>query len=250
MGSCLFGHGIKYLQGRLNGFQTDSITSLNTIAMSCLLIPSTLRMLLKTKDSAASDHLILMISRMIAVTLLILYMLYLIASLRTHRDLMEFEEDEDEDGDERGTSADAAADLWLGPIAASIWFTLSLALVSLCTVALISSLQESSWKGKRPFIGFILFPFLGSIPDYMSAFGVALQDRLDITILATTGSSMQLLLFNMPILVILGWIMNEPMTLSLQFFETATVFLGVFIVRYVVADGRSNYLCGAMCIAL
>ena len=248
MGSCLFGHGIRYFQGRFNDFRTDSITSLNTIAMSCLLIPSTLHMLRKTQDSTASDHLILIISRIIAVTLLILYMLYLTASLKTHRYLMEFEEDEDEE--ERGTSADAAADLWLGPIAASIWFTLSLALVSLCTVALISSLQESSWKGKRPFIGFVLFPFLGNIPDYMSAFGVALQDRLDITILATTGSSMQLLLFNMPVLVILGWIMNEPMTLSLQFFETATVFLGVFIVRYVVADGRSNYLCGAMCIAL
>ena len=252
MGSCLFGHGMKYSQGRLNDFRTDSITSLNTIAMSCLLIPSTLHMLLKTQDSTPSDHLILIISRTIAVILLTLYLLYLTASLRTHSNLLDFEEDEDEDEDEdeRGASADAAADLWLGPIPASIWFTLSLALVSLCTVALISSLQDSSWKGKKPFIGFVLFPFLGNLPDYLSAFRVALQNQLDITILATTGSSMQLLLFNMPVLVILGWIMNEPMTLSLQLFETATVFLGVFIVRYVVADGRSNYLCGAMCIAL
>lgn len=247
MGSCLVGHGMKWTQGRFNDFRTNSITSLNAIAMSCLLIPSTLHILLKTQNSTAFDDLIL-ISRMIAVILLILYMLYLTASLRTHRDLLDFAEVEDEDG--RGTSADATADLWLGPIAAGIWFTLSLALVSLCTVALISSLQESSWKGKKPFIGFVLFPFLGNFPDYMSAFRVALMDQLDITLLATTGSSMQLLLFNLPVLVILGWIINEPMTLSLQFFETSTVFLGVFVVRYIVEDGRSNYLCGAMCIAL
>ena len=248
MGSCFIGHGVRYSQGRFNSVRTNSITSLNAIAMSCLLIPSTLHMLLKTQNLTASDHLILIISRIIAVILLILYMLYLTASLRTHRD--HFEEDEDEDEDERGTSADAAADLWLGPIAAGIWFTLSLTLVSLCTVALVTSLQESSWNGKKPFIGFVLFPFLGNFPDYMSAFRVALLNQLDITILATTGSSMQLLLFNLPVLVILGWIINEPMTLSLQFFETSTVFLGVFVVRYLVLDGRSNYLCGAMCIAL
>ena len=248
MGSCLFGHGIKYSVGRFNDFRTNSITSLNAIAMSCLLIPSTLRMLLKTQDSTTSDRLILIISRIIAVILLILYMLYLTASLKTHSALLDFEEDGDED--ERGTSADAAADLWLGPIAAGIWFTFSLGLVILCTVTLISSLQESSWKGKKPFIGLVLLPFLGNLPDYMSAFEIALQNKLDITILATTGSSMQLLLFNLPVLVILGWIINEPMTLSLQFFETSTVFLGVFVVRYVVVDGKSNYLCGAMCIAL
>ena len=87
-------------------------------------------------------------------------------------------------------------------------------------------------------------------PDYVSAFRVALLNQLDITILAITGSSMQFLLFNLPVLVILGWIINEPMTLSLQFFETSTVFLGVFIVRYVVVDDKSNYLYDAMCIAL
>lgn len=202
-------------------------------------------MLLKTQDSTASDHLILIISRIIAIILLILYTLYLTMSLKTHSVLTE-----DEDEDERESSADAAADLWLGPIAASIWFTLSLVLVSLCTVALISSLEESSWKGKKPFIGFVLFPFLGNFPDYLSTFRVAMKDQLNITILATTGSSMQLLLFNLPVLVILGWVMKVPMTLSLQLFETATVFIGVFVVRYVIRGGTSNYMGGAMCIAL
>lgn len=202
-------------------------------------------MLLKTQDSTASDHLILIISRIIAIILLILYTLYLTMSLKTHSVLTE-----DEDEDERESSADAAADLWLGPTAASIWFTLSLVLVSLCTVALISSLEESSWKGKKPFIDFVLFPFLGNFPDYLSTFRVAMKDQLNITILATTGSSMQLLLFNLPVLVILGWVMKVPMTLSLQLFETATVFIGVFVVWYVIRGGTSNYMGGAMCIAL
>ena len=245
MGSCLFVHGIRYREGQYNDFRTDSITSLVTLAVCSLLIPFTLHIMLQAQYSLPFDDLMLIVSHGIAIIFLILYILYLTASLRTHSALLDAEEDEDEGR----TSADAAG-LWLGPIAASIWFALSLALVALCTVALILSLQVSTWKAKQSFIGFVLFPFLGNIPDYLSASRVALQNKLDITILATTGSSMQLLLFNLPILVILGWIINEPMTLSLPLFETATVFLGVFVVRYVVASGRSNYMCGATCIAL
>ena len=245
MGSCLFGHGMKWSEGRFNDFRADSITSLNAIAMSCLLMPSTLHMVLLTHHLTVSDHLILIISHGIAVILLMLYFLYLATSLRTPSALLDSEEDEGEDE----TLADVP-DLWFGPIVASIWFILSLALVIFFTVALISSLQVSSWKRKKSFIGFVLFPFLGNVPDYLSACRVALENKLDITILATTGSSMQLLLFNLPVLVILGWIINEPMTFSLGLFETATVFLGVLVVRYVVADGKSNYMSGAMCIAL
>ena len=244
MGSCLFFHGMRYREGRFNHFRTDSITSLNALAVCILLIAFTLPIASPQRTFPFDDRM-LVVSHGIAIILLILYILYLTASLGTHSALLDAEEDEDEGR----TSADAA-DLWLGPIAASIWFALSLASVTLCTVALISSLKVPTWKAKQSFIGFVLFPFLGNIPDYLSASRVALQNQLDITILATTGSSMQLLLFNLPILVILGWIINEPMTLSLPILETVTVVLGVFVVRYVVATGKSNYMCGAMCIAL
>ena len=202
-------------------------------------------MMLQAHDPTAFDDLMVTISRGIAIILLILYVLYLRLSLVTHNAVFVIEEDEDE----RGISTEAAI-LWIGPIAASIWLAISLAWITLCTVALVSSLEVSTWNAKQSFIGFILFPFLGNIPDYLSASRVAYLDKLDITILATTGSSMQLLLFNLPVLVILGWMVKQPMTLSLHVFETATVFLGVIVVRYVVVDGKSNYFCGAMCIAL
>ena len=235
------------MDGYFNLFRVDSITSLNSIAVCFLLIPSTLRMTLQTHSPIAFDDLMLITSHGIAIILLILYVLYLSVTLITHNAFYDRIEEEDED--ERESSAERAR-LWVGPIAASIWLTISLAVITLCTVALISSLQVSTWKEKQSFIGFVLFPFLGNVPDYSSALRVALLNQLDITILTTTGSSMQLLLFNLPVLVILGWIINEPMILSLNLFETGSVFLGVFIVRYVIVGGRSNYLCGAICIAL
>jgi len=47
-------------------------------------------------------------------------------------------------------------------------------------------------------------------------------------------------------LVILGWGIDQPMTLHFETFETVVFFLSVLVVTYVIQDGKSNYLEGAM----
>ena len=64
------------------------------------------------------------------------------------------------------------------------------------------------------------------------------------------GSSMQIALFVTPFLVILGWIIGEPMSLHFQGFETIVFFLSVLVVNYLLQDGKSNYLEGLMCIGM
>jgi Ca2+:H+ antiporter len=49
-----------------------------------------------------------------------------------------------------------------------------------------------------------------------------------------------------PFLVILGWVTGQPMTLHFETFETVVFFLSVLVVTYVILDGKSNYLEGAM----
>jgi Ca2+:H+ antiporter len=46
--------------------------------------------------------------------------------------------------------------------------------------------------------------------------------------------------------VILGWVTGQPMTLHFETFETVVFFLSVLVVTYVILDGKSNYLEGAM----
>lgn len=242
MGSCFLVGGMRFIQQKLNDYASGMIISLNLTALCWFLIPSTLYV---STGQYATNEVVLFLSRGIAITLLVLYILYLLFSLKTHKPLFS-----DEPGsDEEDVSAEAA-NLSLGPIAAIVWLAVSFTCVTLCTVALVSSIRGSTWKVKKPFLAIILFPFLANVTDYLSACTVALKDEMDIVIRVTIGSSLQLLLFTIPILVILGWIINEPMTLRLDLFESATVFLGVFTVSYVVAAGKSNYLSGAMCIAL
>ena len=243
MGSCFFLSGMKYSQQRFNDFATGSIISLRRIALCCLLILSALSMVIGHDDTIVGDDPVLVMSHGIAIMLLVLYILYLIFRLKTHAPLHDYET-------LSVVESTLAPNLSLRPIAAIIWLAASLTCVVLCAVALVSSIQGSIWKAKKEFLGFVLFPFLGNVTDYVSACRAALKDEMDITIVSTIGSSMQLLLFTLPILVILGWIINEPLTLRLDGFETAMVFLGVYLVDNMVTTGRSNYLNGAMCNSL
>lgn len=248
MGSCFFVSGMKYKQQHFNDFATRSISALNFIALCCLLIPSTLYLAAGGQGTIDGNHLnpvILAMSRGIAIMLLVSYILYLFQRLRSHADIYSNDQES-----ELEISSTDAVNLSLRPIAALLWVAAGLVCVTVCVEAVVSNIQNSTWEAKKVFLSFVLFPFLGNVTDYLSACTVALKNEMDITILNTIGSSMQLLLFTLPVLVILGWIMNEPMTLLLDGFEMATVFLGVYIVNYLVQDGRSNFLTGAMCIAL
>jgi Ca2+:H+ antiporter len=44
--------------------------------------------------------------------------------------------------------------------------------------------------------------------------------------------------------------MGQPMTLHFQGFETIIFFISVLIVNYLIQDGKSNYLEGAMCLGI
>lgn len=53
-------------------------------------------------------------------------------------------------------------------------------------------------------------------------------------------------LFVTPIVVLLGWILQRNMSLYFSLFETVSLFVSAFIVNFLVLDGRSNYLEGAL----
>ncbi|RIB30385.1 hypothetical protein C2G38_1948808, partial [Gigaspora rosea] len=60
----------------------------------------------------------------------------------------------------------------------------------------------------------------------------------------------QITLFVTPLLVILGWIIGQPMSLFFLPFETVCLFIAVLLSNYLVqVYGKSNWLEGALLIA-
>lgn len=53
----------------------------------------------------------------------------------------------------------------------------------------------------------------------------------------------------LPLLVIIGWMIDQPLTLDMGSYESMTIFLAVVTTTFVIKDGRSNWLMGITLLA-
>jgi len=93
----------------------------------------------------------------------------------------------------------------------------------------------------------ILLPIVGNAAEHATAVTVAVKDKMDLAIGVAVGSSMQVSLFLIPLLVVIGWIMGkEDMTMSFDGFQVAVLFVSILLVNYLIGDGKSKkiYLYG------
>jgi Ca2+/Na+ antiporter len=136
--------------------------------------------------------------------------------------------------------------------AAVMLLLVSTGLVAVCAEFLVDSIKDvtaSSSLGEI-FIGLIILPIVGNAAEHVTAVTVAMKNKMDLAIGVAVGSSIQIALFVTPLVVILGWIMDKEMTLYFTLFETVCLFVSAFIVNFLVLDGRSNYLEGALLCAV
>jgi len=96
------------------------------------------------------------------------------------------------------------------------------------------------------FIGLIILPIVGNAAEHVTAVTVAAKNKLDLALGVALGSSIQIALFVTPLVVVLGWCMGKEMSLYFNLFETVSIFVSTFVVNFLVLDGRSNYLEGAL----
>jgi Ca2+:H+ antiporter len=77
-----------------------------------------------------------------------------------------------------------------------------------------------------------------------------MKNKMTLALGVALGSSIQIALLIGPLLVLIGWCMNQPMTLEFGVFETVTAFITIFVVNSVITDGTSNWLEGALLLVL
>ena len=128
---------------------------------------------------------------------------------------------------------------------------ISTGLVAICAEFLVDSInylvRHSSVS--EAFIGLIILPIVGNAAEHFTAVTVASKNKMDLAIGVALGSSIQIALFVTPVIVLLGWILQKDMSLYFSLFETISLFVSAFIINFLVLDGRSNYLEGALLIA-
>ncbi|HQY93219.1 MAG: calcium/proton exchanger [Caldilinea sp.] len=100
------------------------------------------------------------------------------------------------------------------------------------------------------FVGIILVPIIGNVAEHLVAVQVAMKNQMDLSLSIALGSSLQIALFVAPLLVFISLFLGNPMTLEFNHPEVLAMVAASIIAAFVAVDGRSNWLEGAMLIAV
>ncbi|KAL8260675.1 hypothetical protein R6Q59_028628 [Mikania micrantha] len=129
-----------------------------------------------------------------------------------------------------------------------IWLSILTVTISVLSEYLVNTIEGASVAMNIPvaFVSVILLPIVGNAAEHASAIIFAVKDKLDISLGVAVGSSTQISMFAIPFCVVVGWIIGRPLDLNFQLFETATLFMTVLVVAFMLQDGTSNYFKGLM----
>ena len=79
---------------------------------------------------------------------------------------------------------------------------------------------------------------------------IAIKDRQDLMLSLTLGRCVQIALLVIPFIVLLAWMIGiDDMSLSFDAFETLIMLTSVLVVNYIIQDGKSHWLVGALLVA-
>ncbi|XXG99447.1 hypothetical protein Hte_005786 [Hypoxylon texense] len=120
-------------------------------------------------------------------------------------------------------------------------------IIALCAEGMVDGINDITSSGaiSEEFVGLILLPIVGNACEHATAVTVAVKDKMDLAIGVAIGSSMQVALLLIPLLVIIGWGMgNNDMTLAFDTFQVIVLFVSVLLVNYLIGDGKSHWLEG------
>lgn len=234
LGTCFFVGGLRYKEQSFKQTAAQLNTGMLTMAVISILIPASFHATLGDDiDNSRERPDLLSMSRGSSIILLIIYVGYLYFQLKTHVHLYA----DDEEAEEEPT-----LHIW----AACGLLVVSTVLVGVTSEWLVESLDgfTSSYGVSKTFVGLILLPIVSNAAEHVTAVFAARRNAVDLAMGVAVGSSIQIAIFVIPLLVVIAWIADKPLSLLFDPFVSILMFLAVLIVSYAIADGRSNYMEG------
>jgi Ca2+:H+ antiporter len=176
----------------------------------------------------------------IAIVLFVSYLLSLLFSLRTHKHLYT-----------GGAEEHEHKPVQVGR--AIVTLVVATALVAWMSELLVGAVEEASHALglTEVFVGVIVVAVIGNAAEHSTAVMVAIKNKMDLALNIAIGSSIQIALFVAPLLVFASYVIpGRPMDLLFSPFEVLAVGISVAVVNLVAQDGESNWLEGALLLAV
>ena len=172
-----------------------------------------------------------------SVVLIGLYAANIVYTLVTHRGVFAVDEEEG-----------AAEHAW--PLWRSVGVLVAATAVIAWEAELVSGALEATAEllGLTTFfLGIIVLAVIGNAAEYLSAVYFARQDRMDLVMTITVGSSIQVALLTAPVLVLASWAMGKPMTLVFSSpLELISIAAVAFSINAIAQDGETTWFEGVL----
>ena len=239
LGASILAGGLKYDKQVFNRTAATTAATLLALAAISLTVPAVFHY---TAPQAAGNAPKLAMA--ISCVLFVTYILGLVFSLKTHRDLYL-------------PSQDAEVDAALGTSSWSVkksLLILSLAavLVAILSEYLVHAIAETALAlgVSKIFIGVILVAIIGNAAEHSTAVLMAMRNKMDLAINIALGSGTQIALFVAPILVFVSFCLGTPMDLCFSKMEVLSIVVSVIILAFIATDGECNWLEGVQLLAV
>ncbi|MBW4437385.1 MAG: calcium/proton exchanger [Pleurocapsa minor GSE-CHR-MK-17-07R] len=241
MGASLLLGGLKNGTQRFDRRTAGLNATLLVLAVIALAIPS-----IFDAGIASAPAAELLFNEGVAVVLIVLYILSVVYSFRSgkpdpHAPIAESSGPEEEHHKPKWTVRFTVIVLVLA--------TLGTALVSETLVGAVEPVTEQLGLTEF-FLGIIIIPLVGNIAEHLVAVQVAIKNKMELSMAVSLGSSLQIALLVAPLLVFLALLFNQRLLLVFNTYELVVLLGTAIIAAFIAQDGESNWLEGAMLIAV
>src|SRR4028118_1727286 len=249
MGFAMLLGGLRYKEQEFQPIVARLNASAMNLAVIAILVPTAVNATSTGIPAETMQNL----SSAVAIVLIVVYVLTLLFSMKTHSYLYDVGVAEIEMLEDLAES-NLAPDSPDHKVNLPLWIAVLLActlMVAVESELLVASLEEATARlGLTSlFTGVILVPIIGNAAEHTTAVTVAMKNKMDLSVSVAVGSSLQIALFVAPVLVLAGWVMGKPTDLDFNPFELVAVAVSVLIANSISSDGKSNWLEGTLLLA-
>ncbi len=228
LGTAMLAGGMKYKEQEFN--RTAALASAATmlLAVIALVVPA---IFIQTSPQVTS-YTVEELSLFVAALMAVVYIGQILFTLWTHRHLYVQEVGKFE---ARWSKTKGILVLLVA--------TVAVAFMSEILVGAIQPLvAQFGWT--ELFIGVIFVAIIGNAAEHTSAVVMALKNKMDLALQIAIGSTTQVAMLVVPVLVFVGVLVGHPMNLIFDTFELIAIVLAVLVANLVVEDGKCNWLEG------
>ncbi|MDD1760605.1 MAG: calcium/proton exchanger [Methanothrix sp.] len=236
LGFSMFMGGLKNGRQIFDRRQVDTDATMTILALIAMTVPSLFSLYIP------DGQLVEELSLTTAAAMLILYMLFVIYTLQSCSK---------EKCDAVTVREALPVHAWSAE-KATAFMGLSMIGIALMSELLVASVEAvTDTLGLTPFfVGIIIVPIIGNVAEHLVSVQAAMQDKMDLSLSIALGSSLQIALFVTPVLVFVSLLLNSPLTLQFNQLELIALTAASMISALVSLDGESNWLEGAMLLAV